>query len=66
VPEAADGVPSERDMSLVDGEPVQARNGLDGAAGFGHQLRADSVAGETGDLVATGSHGTATSRSKTS
>ena len=66
MPEAADGVSSERDVRLVDGEPVQAGNSLDGAAGLGHQLRADSVAGETGDLVATGSHGTAASRSKTS
>ena len=66
MPEPADGVSAERDVRLVDGEPVQARDGLDSAAGFGHQLRADSVAGETGDLVATGSHGTAASRSKTS
>jgi hypothetical protein len=43
--EAADSVPAERHVGLVDGESVQARDGLHGAAGFGHQLRADSVAG---------------------
>jgi len=64
--EAANGVSTERRVRLFHSEPVQARDRLHGAAGLGHQLGADAVAGEAGDLVATGSHGTATSRSKTS
>jgi hypothetical protein len=66
VAETADGVAPERHVRLVHGESVQAGDGLHRAAGLGHQLGADAVAGEAGDFVATGSHGTAASRSKTS